>query len=294
MAALDIFYSDFNDVNFYVEDEEQENLYEVIFRKLFSHLRVARIFPLGGKAAVLQHAASNSNDSIKNFRAYVVDRDFDHLLGTQFNHPQVFYLDRFCVENHLLEVPAAVEIVVENHPKKKRTEVEATLSLDSQISSLYRSLRPLFRMFFCAQSLDLGIRNCSYPPEAFCKPRRLWELDEAAIVRYEEELKAAARAKLLAPPLLDLASDFRLLRVRRASNYALVSGKFAAAMVFHYIKSRYSLGSMTFESFVYRLAKNSELPSMRPFAARVKTALRAHRPDRAAAEPEEGGNRTVG
>ena len=43
MAALDVFYSDFNDVNFYVEDDEQENLYEAILRKLFSRLKIVRI-----------------------------------------------------------------------------------------------------------------------------------------------------------------------------------------------------------------------------------------------------------
>jgi hypothetical protein len=287
MAALDIFYSDFNDVNFYVEDADQENLYEVILRKLFSHLKVARIFPLGGKAAVLEHARSDSNIHVKNFRAYIVDRDFDYLLGKQCADPRVFYIDRFCIESHLLEVPALVEIVVENHPKKRRAEVEAALSLDSQISSIYVSLRRLFKLFLCSQGLDLGIRNCSCPPEAFCKPRRLWELNEAAVVRYVAELKEAARAKLIDPPLEDFESDPRALPVGRASKYELVSGKFVVAMVFHYVKSQYSLGSMTFESFVYRLAKNSDLFSMRPFAGRVGSAIRNHRVNRATAVGEE-------
>jgi len=57
-----------------------------------------------------------------------------------------------------------------------------------------------------------------------------------------------------------------------ASDYELVSGKFVAAMLFHYIKSEYNLGSMTFESFVYRLAKNCTLRSMREFAERVRAA----------------------
>ena len=85
-----------------------------------------------------------------------------------------------------------------------------------------------------------------------------------------------SQTKFLDPPLLKPVYDRRLVRVGRVSNYTLVSGKFVTAMVFHYVKARYSLGSMTFESFVYRLAKNSELSSMRPFAARVRTALRNH------------------
>lgn len=278
-AALDVFYSDFNDVNFYVEDDEQENLYEAIFRKLFSRLKIARIFPLGGKPAVLQHATSSSNGAIRNFRAYIIDRDFDYLLGKQSTHPNVFYIDRFCIESHLLEISAVVELVIENHPRRKRPEVETTLALGIQIPSIYRCLRPLFVLFFCAQRLDLGVKNCSLPPEAFCKPKRLWELNDATIVRYEADLKKAAQAVLLDPPLVNPRSDCRLSRVARASDHSLVSGKFVAAMLFHYVKSNYGLGSMTFDSFVYRLAKNCRFYSMRRFATRVRAAVRAYASD---------------
>jgi hypothetical protein len=272
MAALDIFYDDFNDVNFYVEDQEQENLYLEIFRKLFAGVRIARIFPLGGKPAVLKHATSEANECISCFRVYVVDRDFDFLLGRQFEHPNVFYLDRFCIESQLLEPAAAVEVVVENHPKRRRTEIETRLSLDAQISSLYNSLRPLFAQFLCAQLLDSGVRNCSLPPEAFCKPKRLWELRPTATAGFRSELIAEAVANGLGLDQHESQFELASARARMASDYELVSGKFVAAMLFHYIKSEYNLGSMTFESFVYRLAKNCTLRSMREFAERVRAA----------------------
>jgi hypothetical protein len=277
MAALDIFYAEFNDVNFYVEDHEQENLYYEILRKLFKSLRIARIFPLGGKPAVLQHATSSANEGIEGFRAYIIDRDFDHLLGKQVGHPNVFYLDRFCIENHLLEPAAIVELVIENHPKRRRADVERELSLDAQIPFLYDRLRPLFTLFLCAQFLNLGVRNCSSPPEAFCRSKQLWELDDSAIVRYRGELSAAAGANSSHPDPLDSQCDLAFSRASNASDDELVSGKFIAAMLFHFVKSKYSLGSMTSESFVYRLAKNSTLQSMRAFTLRVRAAVRAYR-----------------
>jgi hypothetical protein len=277
MAALDIFYADFNDVNFYVEDDEQENLYWEILRKLFRGVKIARIFPLGGKPAVLQHAASAANQCIKCFRAYIVDRDFDHLLGKQFVHPNVFYLDRFCVESHLLEPSALVELVIENHPRRRRADVEVELSLDSQIPSFYSCLRPLFTLFLCAQSLNLGVRNCSSPPEAFCEPRRLWQLKGSAIISYKGELIAAAGAIGLSPDEFQSHCDLASSRASTVSDYELVCGKFVAAMLFHYVKSKYRLGSMTFESFAYRLAKNCTLRSMRAFAVRVRAGMRSHR-----------------
>jgi hypothetical protein len=277
MAALDIFYTDFNDVNFYVEDEHQENLYLEILRKLFKRTRITRIFPLGGKSAVLRHALSPDNQNTPCFRAYIVDRDFDHLLGQSLRHPNVFYLDVFCIENHLLEPNAVIELIVENHPKKRREDVETKLSLDVTIPSFYDHLRPLFSLFFCAQYLNLGVKNCSAPPEPFCKPRRLWELDSSAVDGYRQELKSAANGSGVDENKFDSQCTAAISRTAGVPNSRLVSGKFLAAMIFHYVKSSYSLGSMTFESFVYRMAKNCTLRSMRPLARRIRKGIRSHR-----------------
>jgi hypothetical protein len=273
MAALDIFYSDFNDVNFYVEDDSQENLYYEVFRKLFKEARIARIFPLGGKCQVFAHATAESNKIITCFRVYVVDRDFDFLLGNEFEHPNVFYLDRFCIENHLIEMEALIEVVIENYPKKKRDQVGAGLQLDKRMDGIFKSLRPLFTIFLCAQSLDLSIRNCSSPPEAFCEPKRLWDLSARALKDYEGAVKREAEQN--DPKLFDSQMELMSSRASSASDDELVSGKFVAAMLFHYIKSKYSLGSMTFDSFVFRLAKNCTLQSMRTFADRVVARKRA-------------------
>ena len=122
LAALDVFYSEFNEINFYVEDADQENLYEVILRRLFPGVKVDRIFPLGGKDAVLRHASSSANENLPAFRAYILDKDFDDLLEKKVTRPNVFYLDRFCIENYLLDENAFVEIVIESLPRKHRQE----------------------------------------------------------------------------------------------------------------------------------------------------------------------------
>ncbi len=284
LAALDIFYEDFNDVNFYVEDEEQENLYWEILRKLFSDIRISRIFPLGGKPAVIQHVMSGSSQEIKCFRAYILDRDFDHLLGIQVEHPNVFYLDSYCIENHLLESAAMVELVIENHPKRRRSDVEANLSLEARIPSFYSSLRPLFTLFFCTQQLNLGVKNCSAKPEAFCEQKQLWELKSASVASYRGELLAAASAKGMSSDLFHSQFELASSHVSTASDHELVSGKFIAAMLFHYLQKKARLGSITFESFVYRLAKNCKLGSMRAFAKRVRAGKRTYNSGRSNAK----------
>lgn len=275
LAALDVFYQDFNDINFYVEDADQENLYEMILRKLFPEASISRIFPLGGKAAVLSHALSVANDKIETFRAYLVDKDFDDLLATKLDHPNVFYLDRFCIENFLTEERAALEIVIENHPRKRRDELSAQLKLDELIESCYTSLRPLFTLFFGAQYLSVPVKNCSLSPETFCDPKRLWELKPEAIDKYRRELSSASQVAGIEPLIIEPLADIRLRPAVEAPTHSLVSGKYVATLLFHFIKSKYSLGSMTFDSFIYRLAKNCALASLNGLGQRISAAALA-------------------
>jgi Protein of unknown function (DUF4435) len=267
LAALDVFYEEFNDINFYVEDSEQENLYEVIFRRLFPSVRIDRIFPLGGKEAVLRHAGSAGNISLPAFRAYILDRDFDSFLGGLSTLSNVFYLGRFCIENHLLEEQALVEIAVETHPKIPRSKIAATLDIGTHILQSFCALRPLFICFACVQRFKLGLQNCGSPPEVYCLSKRRWEVDPAALARYVEAMISAGN--LLSPPLLDPLTDARMADVSSATDHELVSGKHVATMLFHYIKSKYSLGSITFHSFIYRLAKNCSLTSLGDLGPRI-------------------------
>lgn len=267
LAALDVFYNDFNDINFYVEDEDQENLYEVILSRLFPSLRITRIFPLGGKPAVLSHAESLENDALQVFRAYILDKDLSDFLGTLSTHPNVFYLDRYCIENYFLDESAFVEIVIESHPKQRRAEVARALDITTVINSTFNDLRPLFIYFACVQRFQLGLKNCSTAPEKYCKEKRLWELEPTALSDYVSRLNSAARGIL--PPMLNPLTDERMLDVVSAENHKLVSGKYALTMIFHYIKSKYGLGSITFYSFIYRLAKNCSTSSLGDLAPRI-------------------------
>lgn len=262
LAALDVFYSEFNEINFYVEDADQENLYEVILRRLFPGVKVDRIFPLGGKDAVLRHASSSANENLPAFRAYILDKDFDDLLEKKVTHPNVFYLDRFCIENYLLDENAFVEIVIESLPRKHRQDVETTLNLRLVIEATFASLRALFVCFACVQRFELGLQNCGCAPEMYCRKKRLWECNPTALAKYINQVVAAGIKAAINPPIVDPITDTRMLDALEMEDHKLVSGKHVAAMLFHYIKSKFTIGTITFDSFLFRLAKNGSLDSL--------------------------------
>lgn len=272
LAALDIFYNDFNDVHFFVEDEDQENLYEVVFRRLFPELRLARVFPLGGKQAVLSRCRQDFQRASGPPSVYIVDKDFDDLLGSLQTHPSLFYLDRYCIENYFPEPDAIVEVVIESLPKLKRSDVSAALSLPEKISEIAESMRPLFQLFFGVQHYDLGLKNCALAPEVFCQKSRRWMIDKQTVTRYSQQVSQAALTTPHAAALVAPFTDTAIAKLQALDCHSVVSGKHICALLFHYIKSKYNLGTITFESFLFRLAKNASLSPLSSLADAIRTA----------------------
>jgi len=58
LYAKSVFFRQFNDIDFYVEDHGEENLYFLILKKLFPNLYFENIFPLGGKENLINRARS--------------------------------------------------------------------------------------------------------------------------------------------------------------------------------------------------------------------------------------------
>ncbi len=274
LAAADVFYRGYNEFYFYVEDEDQENLYFEILRKLFPDVELEKIFPLGGKSNVLAHSMEESNQIIEK-RVYLLDKDFDDLLGVKQDIKGVFYLGDFCIENYFLEEEALIEIVHESHPKKQLEEIRSNLSLSEVIPSIGSNLRPLFALFFLAQKSNLGIENSSQKPEVFCQKRCLWEVCPELLAKYSSRVSALLVEVGDEQPSVPLQSDPRLVDFEAALDGEIVSGKFWLAMLFHYLKSKYNLGSITFDSFVFRTAKKCSFERLASLVEEVDATYRS-------------------
>lgn len=271
LAAADVFYSSYNDFYFYVEDEDQENLYFTVLSKVFSDMDFAKIFPLGGKLNVLRHAKDAANSDIEK-RVYLLDKDFDDLLDIKEDVKGVFYLDAFCIENYFLDEEAVVEVVLESHPKAKRDNIREELSLHGVIPVVGENLKMLFALFFFVQLENLDILNSSQKPEKFCKKGALWEPCPDLVEKYWDAVADRCKAEGTPQPAKNVLEDARLNAFRLASTMEVVSGKFWLSMLFHYVKSKYTLGSITFDSFVFRVASKCSLEELSSLAEEVKVA----------------------
>jgi len=265
LSSRDIFFGVFNDVDFYVEDEEQENLYLEIFGKLFSNLRIDQIFPLGGKINVISHANDEINSRNGRVLIYVVDKDFDDLLGAKVSNKNVFYLSKYCIENFLIEEDSLIEVAVEAQPKKKRAVISEELGFAQFIDEIIADLDLLFRLFFLVQKFDLGLKNCNCSPEYFSIKNKPYKLDREKIFSYKSSVLGALineRGEFESEEDVFLFLNDVFPPASLGGVDSNISGKFILAMTMHYLKNKMKCGNISLDSLAFRLAKNSNLEGL--------------------------------
>jgi len=157
-AEIDLFLQQSADVIFYFEDEHHEAVYERLVHRLFpSTLSIFVICP-GGKTKVIEKAKSKlEREDI--ITIYVVDKDFDDLLGNIQDIPNLYYLNAFSIENHLLQLDALLKICVEEDPiSLGLAQAKAhTHDWDRFIELLFAANLRLTRLFVVAQRFRVGI-----------------------------------------------------------------------------------------------------------------------------------------
>lgn len=257
MAGQDVFYAQFNDVRFYVEDTEQEQFYYEILRKLFPNMRLTKIFPLGGKEEVISKARICTSDRC---RVFLVDKDFDDILRKKVSLPNLFYLKQYSIENYLLEHEAVHSVIVEEQPRLKISEIRGRFLVENFINERVQELVDLFTLFLVAQVILY--KNCSFPPERFVEAGNKYKIDQGKVDVYRKEL---IRQFLIKQKFDDMVGTFTK-KAFRSKNPSMkrrhISGKYLCYLTKNKLCSEFHLKSLTNESFCYRLAKNGKFSSL--------------------------------
>lgn len=260
LQGQDIFYAQFNEVNFYVEDEDQENLYFDIIKKLFPNLKFVKIFPLCGKRNVKSAARATASDKSK---IYIVDLDFDGILNRKENLPNLFYLERYSIENYLLEEHPLLEVVLEEKPKLKLLNIKSTFEMKAFLKECRILFEELLCHFLVIQEHNLGIENTKGSPLKFCSFTPRPSIKTSEFSRYRMLIDNTLKDKQL-----NLEEQIQKYKNHLASFQEpedvvnIIPGKYVLAFLKHRIESLFSIPSMTLESFTYRLTKKSELNSL--------------------------------
>ena len=149
--TLDLFVLDSVSTIFYFEDSDHEAVYERLLDKLIPNLRKFAVVCLGGKSKVIAKAKEpRTQDKISVF---IVDKDFDDLLGLVENIDGLYYLQKNCLENYFLDMDALKSVCIEEKPNDLTNDKSHRLMSDKQTfqDELENRYQQITRLFIIAR-----------------------------------------------------------------------------------------------------------------------------------------------
>jgi hypothetical protein len=273
IRGLAFLFRPFNDIDVFVEDTAITALYEILIKRLLEgRAQVRKVFPLGGRSAVVDACR---NDFSRDRRSlYLIDGDADVLVGNPAPElPKLYRLRVYCCENLVLSEGSVVEIAFESMGNVQRDEIRRLLDFGKVAAEWVDLLMPLVVVCVAAHVCGLGMRSLSINASELAAPRLRETLSKEQIDRKIAELISAAATS-------QHANVFT--RVKRAveeslpedlrERLKLIPGKaFLVPLVFHLLKSRASY-SGTSKSLCIRLARYCDIDIDPGLAAAVRTA----------------------
>lgn len=224
--ALGFLKSPYNDVEIFVEDTGNHNMWLRVLRALLpKQTRLSSVNLLGGRENVLEACRRDQGADTRR-RLYIIDADFDH--AHKIRKPRLRHLYRlraYCIENILISPEALLEVAEECAPSLTPSQLSNQLDLPSLFRDCDALLRPLFALYAVVNFVDPSLQTVGYGIVRLLKnsPGDV-SLDADKIRSRMLSLARAARGSV---GLLAFQNAHRRLRMhlKNISTRKLVSGK---------------------------------------------------------------------
>ncbi|WP_026897644.1 DUF4435 domain-containing protein [Daejeonella oryzae] len=274
IIAEDIFYYQFNEIAFYIEDEDQENFFFCILKNLFPEIKIEKIFPLNGKENVIAESKDNIDNKKK---VYIVDKDFDDILNKKILRDNLFYLERYSIENYLIEKDSIIEYIISEKPKLKRSKIADDFNLDLSISKISNVLRELIYLHLVVQKICPRLKNITLNHERF------FDFNNGNFQSKNDQMliyKNAINNELLQ---IDrrLTLNGQLNKIKRNINIdnnelsvIHIPGKYLIKMLKQLIESLFGLVSRNTDSYCYNIAKNCNFQSLNSLKIQINEYIK--------------------
>jgi hypothetical protein len=255
LFAESVFYEQFNKVEFFFEDEKKEELYYVIVKKLFPIVEFNRIFTLNGKNSVIEKAEKSLK---KKNRVFIVDKDFDDILGlTRSDLPNLFYLEKYSIENYYFEENAILQLIISQIPSIRRYELRYNHRLI--IKKIVNNLKPIVCCFYIAHKNRIpNLKSVSLPLEMFTCNNDGTKLDKTKMKVYRSQIASGLKSIGISNAYL---KELRLakseLKFDEQDVFNNLPGKHCIMLLIKILKKKYSkIGNLQFDRVCYALAVN--------------------------------------
>ncbi|WP_269684271.1 DUF4435 domain-containing protein [Flavobacterium lacustre] len=258
LKGQDVVWSQFNEINFYVEDLYQENFYLQILKKLFPSIKISKIFPLGGKEPVIKKAKKSLNN---NKKVFILDLDFDEVLNKKEVYENIFYLEKYSIENYLVEKNAIIEFVKEENTKIKTSEVNRKFVLKQFYRECHNILSELSSNLLLINKYELGIKYLKIESYRDCNLDPLC-LKPSFVIPFYKKIEIELKKK---KPRLKYSTQIKKLKIHFKDIYnglIYIPGKYILNILNFKLKKIFKFSQSNLSTFVYRLAKNCEFKEL--------------------------------
>lgn len=272
LRGQDIFYKQFNEISFFIEDTGQERFYYNILKKLFPNLKVEKIFPLDGKKNVIDDARLNILDKTK---VYIVDLDFDEILERTQSIVNLFYLDKYSIENYLCSKENIYEVIREKNPRLSNRDIEKKFNLHKCQMEWKKLLSELSSSFIVIQMHSLGKEYYGI------NPARDFDLNTSPvcyknnfIINYFIELEVYLKTKNRRYSLNAQIKKYKKHYKTKELAIKNIPGKYILNLLKYQLDKKKLINSCNLESFAYRLSKDADVDELHFLKNQISNYIR--------------------
>ncbi len=192
---LDFFYQDYVAAIFYFEDFEHESFYERIISRLIPNIRSFQVLCLGGKTKVIAKSKEPAEGNVR--RIFVLDKDFDDVLGTVYRGAGVYYLRSFSIENYMIDHHALLKMAVELDARRLTvaSALQKSADFSKYLSRLRARLLNISRIFVVARKYRVSVETTKMSVESLLEDGGEEELipTDSRVERYVRALVDSTR-----------------------------------------------------------------------------------------------------
>ena len=224
LIALSYLFRPYNDIDIYIEDTTCQNMYQVLIERILDgQARLRRVFSLGGRSEVIKRCSADQRDTDRK-RLYLIDGDFDALLGNQVapHLKRLYQLKVYCAENILFCEHAANELGCECLTDAPKSVIKTLVDFGSFSSSLVSILKPLLILYGAARILDDSLQTSSFNVTRLVEDRG--GLVELSRTKTKERFRSLLSELRSAHSVYDVRATMKKVRSRLPTQHDKVIG----------------------------------------------------------------------
>jgi len=225
--ARSVFFEDVNEIDIYIEDTAYgyEKLFSLIFSRIFDgKYKIKKVFPLGGRANVIEQHASHEETGRPYL--YVIDGDLYLISGESISSDKGLYkLPFYCIENILCDPQAFSELLNEEDPVSMKENLNSLFAYNEWLVNNEPKLFRLFIEYSISFKANPEKQTVSFPVNNLVSSND-GNIDEEKLNNRASQIKQSAIDKVGNDSYIELYDSFILdFESNNLSKMDVISGK---------------------------------------------------------------------